>query len=91
MGKVRRGNWSMQSANSLAVCLIPRLCHTSGVFADITLKLLEPIERLTVRRSVSLPCGRQAEVLVGLWSHRRHVCIRRYGVRISTRLVPEIH
>lgn len=44
MGKVRRGNWSMQSANSLAVCLIPNFCHTSGVSSEFTLKLFEPIE-----------------------------------------------
>ena len=39
MGKIRHGNWSMQFANSLAVCLIPKLCHTGGVFSEITLKL----------------------------------------------------
>lgn len=44
MGKIRRGNWSMQFANSLAVCLIPKLYHTSGVSFKINLKLLEPIE-----------------------------------------------
>jgi hypothetical protein len=44
MGKIHRGNLSMQFANSLAVCPIPRIPRSNGVFFEIALKLLAVAE-----------------------------------------------